>query len=227
MAVVYYHEWNWKGVEEEVKKAIALNTGFSISHVQYSNMLRHMGRADESIAEGKLAIEVDPLSMLTNQMLGNAYASARRYDLAIAQYHKGLELHPNDSSLQYQLGWAYVYSGAVDKGVEAIRSSLAVDGGDPNLSPDLAYTDAMLGKPAETRQILNRLLTLAKKNPVSPGLIALVYIALDERAQALTWLEKAYQQHSSMMTWLKTDPRFDRIRQEPRFQELMRRVGLI
>jgi len=227
MATVHYHEWDWKGVEEEVKKAIALNTGFSISHVQYSNMLRHLGRAEESIAEGKLALEVDPLAMLTNQMLGNAYASARRYDLAIAQYEKGLSLHPNDSSLRYQLGWAYVYSGAFDKGIEAIRSSLALDSVDPSLSPDLAYIDAMLGKRGQTRQILNRLLTLAKKNPVSPGMLALVYVALDERAQALTWLEKAYQQHSSMMTWLKTDPRFDRIREEPRFQDLMRRVGLI
>jgi tetratricopeptide (TPR) repeat protein len=190
-------------------------------------MLRHLGRAEESIAEGKLALEVDPLAMLTNQMLGNAYASARRYDLAIAQYEKGLSLHPNDSSLRYQLGWAYVYSGAFDKGIEAIRSSLALDSVDPSLSPDLAYIDAMLGKRDTTRQILNRLLTLAKKNPVSPGMLALVYIALDDRAQALTWLEKAYQQHSSMMAWLKTDPRFDRIREEPRFQELMRRVGLI
>jgi serine/threonine-protein kinase len=227
MAVVHYHEWDWKGVEEEVKKAIALNTGFSVSHLQYSIMLRHLGHTEESIAEANLALEVDPLSMLTNQMLGNAYASARKYDLAIAQYRKGLELHPNDSSLQYQLGWTYVYSGAIDLGLRSIRSSLAVDGVDPDLSPDLAYIDAMIGKRDRARQILKRLLALATQYPVSPGMIALVYIALDEREQALNWLEKAYRQHSSMMTWLKVDPRFDRIREEPRFQALMRRVGLI
>jgi tetratricopeptide (TPR) repeat protein len=227
MAVVHYHEWDWQGVEAEVKKAFALNTGFSISHVQYCNMLRHLGRAEESIAEGKLALEVDPLSMLTNQMLGNAYASARRYDLAIAQYRKGLELHPGNSSLEYQLGWAYWYSGAFDQGVEAIRSSQTADGVDPSLSPDLAYIDAMTGKRDQSRRILNRLLMLARNNPVSPSLIALVYIGLDDRANALEWLEKAYRQHSSMMTWLKTDPRFDRIRAEPGFQDLMRRVGLI
>jgi hypothetical protein len=70
------------------------------------------------------------------------------------------------------------------------------------------------------------LLALAKKNPVSPGLIALVYLALDERAQGLTWLERACAQHSSMMTWLKVDPRFDKVREETRFQDLMRRVGM-
>jgi len=227
MAVVHYHEWDWKGVEAEVKKAIALNTGYSISHLQYSTMLRHLGQADESIAEAMLAVEMDPLSMLPNQLLGNAYLSARRYELAIAQYRKGLELHPNDSPLHYQLGWAYVFSGAIDKGILSIRSSLAVDGVDPGISPDLAYIDAMTGKRGPARRILNRLLALAAKYPVSPGMIALVYIALDEREQALTWLEKAYRQHSSMMTWLKTDQRFDSIRGEPRFQELMRRVGLI
>jgi eukaryotic-like serine/threonine-protein kinase len=227
MAVVYYQEWNWKGVENEVKKAFALNPGFPDAHMLYSNMLRLLGRANESIAEAKLALEANPLAMLTNQMLGDAYTSARRYDEAIAQFQKGLELHPNDSSLQYQLGWAYVYSGAYDKGAEIIRSSQAVDGVDPSLSPDLACINAIVGKRDEARQTLNRLLTLAKKYPVSPGLIALVHFALDEREQGLTWLEKAYAQHSSMMTWLKTDPRFDKVRPEPRFQELMRRVGLI
>lgn len=226
MAVVHYQEWDWKGVEEEVKKAIALNPGFPTAHMLYSNMTRHQGRADQSIAEAKLALEADPLARLTNQMLGDAYTNARRYDLAIAQFQKALDLHPDDSSSQYQLGWAYVYSGAYDKGIEAIRKSQAADV-DPSLSPDLAYIDSMTGKRDETRQILNRLLTLAKDNPVSPGMIALVYAALDEREQTLAWLEKAYAQHSSIMTWLKVDPRFDRIRAEPRFQELMRRVGLI
>ncbi len=227
MAAVYYEEWNWKGVEAEVKKAIALNPGFPTAHMLYCNMTRHLGRANESIAEAKLALEADPLAMLTNQMLGDAYISARRYDLAIAQLQKALDLHPDDSSLQYQIGWAYVYNGAYDKGMESIRSSQATDGVDPQLSPDLGCINAMMGKPDKTRQTLNRLLTLAKNNPVSPGLIALVYASLDERAQCLTWLEKAYAQHSSMMTWLKVDPRFDKIRPEPGFQDLMRRVGLI
>jgi len=227
MAVVHYHEWDWKGVETEVRKAIALNTGYSTSHAQYCNMLRHLGRADESIAEAKLAIDVDPLSMVTNQMLGNAYVSARRYPEAIGQYRKGLELHPDDSSLLLLLGWAYVYNGSFDQGIAAIQSSLDVDGIDPRLSPDLAIIDAMRGDRGGARRTLDRLLTLAQSQPVSPGMIALVYIAVDDREQALNWLEKAYQQHSSIMTWLKTDPRFDKVRGEERFQDLMRRVGLI
>ena len=227
MAAVYYHEWNWKGAEDENEKAISVNPGYSTSYVLSTNICRHLGRADESITAAKKGLQVDPLAMITNQMLGNAYVNARKYDLAIAQFQKALELHPNDSTLLYHLGWAYVYTQAYDKGIEAIESSLALEGGDPQLSPDLAYIDGLIGKKDEARRILGRVLDLARTYQVSPGLIAMIYIGLDEREQALNWLEKAYRQHSAMMAWLKADPRFDRIRQEPRFQDLMRRVGLI
>jgi tetratricopeptide (TPR) repeat protein len=227
MAVVYYHEWNWKAAEDENQKAISVNPSYSTSYVLSTNICRHLGRADESIMAAKKGLEVDPLAMITNQMLGNAYVNARKYDLAIVQFQKALELHPNDSTLLYHLGWAYVYSHAYDKGVEAIGKSLALEGGEPQLSPDLAYIDALIGKKDETRRILGRLLDLAKRYSVSPGYIAMVYIALDQREQAFIWLEKAYRQHSAMMAWLKVDPRFDGIRSELRFQELMQHVGLI
>ena len=226
MAVVYYQEWNWPGVEDELKKAIALNPGFATAHMLYCNMLRHLGRADASITQARLALEADPLAMLTNQMLGNAYANARRYAEAIAQYQKALDLHPGDSALEYQLGWAYVHSGAVDKGVEVIRKGQESEGIDPRMSPDLAYIHGITGKTDQARQTLQQLLILARKYPVSPGYIALIYIALGERAKAMTWLEKAYEQHSTMMTWLKVDPRFDKVREVPQFQDLMRRVRL-
>ena len=226
MAIVYYQEWNWKGVEEQVKKAFALNSSFPTSHMLYCNLTRHLGRAEESIAQAKLALEADPLGMLTNQMLGDAYANARRWDQAIAQFQKALDLHSNDTSSQYQLGWAYVYSGAYDKGIEAVRASQSGDV-PTELSPDLAQINAMTGKRNQARQTLTQLLELSKKYPISPSLIALIYVSLDEREQALAWLEKAFQLHSSVMTWLKVDPRFDRIRPEPKFQDLMRRVGLI
>jgi tetratricopeptide (TPR) repeat protein len=175
----------------------------------------------------KKGLEVDPLGMITNQMLGNAYVNARKYDLAIAQFEKALELHPDDSTLLYHLGWAYVYSRAYEKGIKAIENSLAIEGVDPRLSPDLAYIDALIGKKDESRRILGRVLDLARRYRVDPGHIAIMYIALDQREQALIWLEKAYRQHSPMMIWLKADPRFDGIREEPRFEALMRRVGLV
>ena len=120
-----------------------------------------------------------------------------------------------------------MYKGIYDKGIETIAKSLAVDGADPDLSPDLAYINAITGNKDEARKILVRLLTLAKQAPVDPGLLALIYVGFGQHQEALTLLEQAYRGHSSMMTWLRVDARFDAIRQEPRFQALMRSVGLI
>jgi serine/threonine protein kinase/tetratricopeptide (TPR) repeat protein len=227
LAVVYYHEWNWRAAENENNQAIAVNPGYSTSYVLSTNICRHLGRAEESIIAAKKGLQVDPLAMITNQMLGNAYVNARKYDMAIVQYEKALELHPNDPTLLYHLGWACVYTRAYQRGIQAIADSLALEGGDPQLSPDLAFIYGLIGKKVQSRKILARVLDLTRTYRVSPGLIAMIYLGLDEREQALTWLEKAYRQHSPMMAWLKVDPRFDRIRQEPRFQTLMRRVGLI
>jgi tetratricopeptide (TPR) repeat protein len=227
VAVVALRDWDWKRAEEEDRKAIALNPGYPTAHLSYSNMLRYQGRAEESIAEGRRALELDPLSVLTNEVLAYAYLCARRPDLAVAQSQAGLELHPDESSLHYVQGWAYFYQGVYDKAVEEIRKSNTIDGIEPELSPDLAYVDAVTGKKAEAREILGRLLALAKLAPVDPAQIALVDVGLGQREEALKLFEEAYGQHSPMMTWFKVDIRFDSIRNEPRFQNLMRRVGLI
>jgi tetratricopeptide (TPR) repeat protein len=225
MAELRAQEWDWGAAEKEDKKAFQLNPGYALAHVSYSNQLRHLGHFEESIAEAKRAEALDPISPMTNEVLGNAYLSARQYGLAIEQYQKTLHLDPNRSASHDFLGKAYFYSGMYDKGIEEIQKRLALDGESSNLSPDLAYIYSVLGRKGEARKILQRLLTLSKQ--VQPGLIALIYIGLGENDEALVWLEKAYQQHSDMMTWLKIDPRFDSVRADPRFQDLMRRVGLI
>jgi serine/threonine-protein kinase len=227
MAVFSLRDWDWKTAEEEDERSIALNPSYATAHMSYGNILRYLGRAEESIAQAKRAVELDPLAVLTNQVLGEAYLSARRYDLAIAHCQAALEVHPEESSLLLILGWAYVYKGMYDKGAEAIAKSNAIDGVPSDISPDLAYINAVTGKPAEARKALRQLQILAHEAPVDPGLMALISVGLGERREALAMLEQAYSRHSSMMTWLKVDARFDAIREDPAFQGLMRRVGLI
>ena len=142
------------------------------------------------------------------------------------QYKKALDLHPNDSTVQSTLGLAYVCSNQFDQGIEAIQKSMALEDIPASLSPDLAYAYARMGKMTEAKEILSNLLVLVQEAPRNAGYVAIVSAAVGDREQALTWLEKAYDQHSSMIGWLKTDPRFDSLRQEPRFQELLRRLGL-
>jgi serine/threonine protein kinase/tetratricopeptide (TPR) repeat protein len=227
MAVFSLRDWDWKTAEGEDEKAIALNPSYATAHMSYGNILRYLGRADESITQAKRAVELDPLAVLTNQVLGEAYLSARSYDLAIAHCQAALEVHPEESSLLLILGWAYVYKGMYDKGAELIARSNEIDGIPRDMSPDLAYINAVTGKRAEARKTLRELQALSKEATLDPGLMALISAGLGDRREALTMLEQAYSGHSSMMTWLKVDARFDAIREDPAFQDLMRRVGLI
>ncbi len=227
MALVRANGWETSAAERESKRAIELNPGFSLAHLGYSNMLRHLGRREESIAEARRALELDPLSPLTNEELADAHMSARQYDAAIEQYLKTLELYPNQAAPRDSLGWAYVYERMYDKGMDEIRKSIALYGEDPSLSPEIAFIYGITGRKIEAQKILGRLLSTSKTVPIAAHHFALIYIGIGEKDEALAWLEKAFEQHSPMMAWLEVDPRFDSLRQEPRFQHLIRRVGLL
>jgi serine/threonine protein kinase/tetratricopeptide (TPR) repeat protein len=226
-AVFSLVDWDWKTAEDEDRTAIALNPGYPTSHMSYGTVLRYQGRAAESIAQARRAVELDPLDPLNSQVLAEAYLSARRYDEAVAECRSALEVHPDNSILNQILGWAYFYAHKYDEAYLAFGKMLEADRVPPELSPDLAYIHAVTGKPQEARKTLEQLLPLVKEGIVDPGLIALIYTGLGEREAALTRLEEAYRNHSMMMTWLKVDARFDGLRQEPRFQALMRGVGLM
>jgi tetratricopeptide (TPR) repeat protein len=219
-AFIHYLEWDWKGAEEETKKSIALNPNFSTVYVVECNILRHFGRVEESIAAAKRGLEVDPLAMITNQMLGNAYVNARRYDLAIAQYQKALELHPNDSTLLHHLGWAYLYNQQPTKVCTAMESSSKLEGRRALDPYQLTYACGNHGP--KRRRNLVLLLELAEVS-AQHGLITLVYVGLDGRGVP-PWLEKAYQRHSPMTVFSSRSTNAGRIRREPGFQVCVART---
>ena len=227
MASVKANDWQGGAAEREAQKAIEINPGFPLAHLYYSNMLRHFGRREQSIAEARRALELDPLSPLTNEELADAHLSARQYDAAIGQYQKTLDLYPNQPTPRDSLGWAYIYQGKYDQGLEEIRKSIALYGEDPGLSPEIAFVYGITGRKGEAQKILERLLSTARTVPIAAHHFALIYVGLGKKNEAFTWLEKAYEQHSPMMAWLGVDQRFDSLREDPRFQDLMRRVGLI
>jgi TolB-like protein/DNA-binding winged helix-turn-helix (wHTH) protein len=223
MVILNVLDWNWAAAESECRTALALNPNYAVALISHSNTLRYHGRTAENIAEAKLVLKLDPLSALANEGLADAYFSARQYDLAIEQYHKTLELVPDRPASLDNLGWAHVFQGKYDEGIAEIKKS----GEDPDLSPELAYVYAMRGERPKAERILQRLLSLSKQTSIAAHHFALVYAGLDQRREALQWLEKAYREHSPLMPRLKVDRRFDRLRAEPAFRDLIRRVGLI
>ena len=220
------YDWDWAGGEREFKRAIQLDPNNAIVHFWYEDALQAMGRLDEAVAEGKQAQESDPLSPIMSAHAGRTQYYARRYDQAAEQLRKTLEMDPNFVRAHLWLAWVYAKVGKPDEAVTECKKAMTVSGDESVLLGTLGHAYAMSGKRAEAQKVLVKLKELSKARYVAPYDLALVYVGLGDKAQALDWLEKAYEDHSHRLIFIKVEPRLDSLRREPRFQELLRRMNL-
>jgi serine/threonine-protein kinase len=226
--VLVVYDWDWAGGEREFKRALELNPHFAGVHQWYGGYLEMLGRREESLAERRQALELDPLSVSINFELGIAYYYARDYDRAIQQFQKTLELDPNFPLVHWALPAAYEQKGMYDQAIVGFKKGVALRGGTEwsfSMS-GLGHVYGVSGKKAEARAVLDELMQTSRQQYVPADSIALVYAGLGEKDQAFTWLEKAYEEHAFKMAWLKVDPQWDSLRSDPRFADLVRRVGL-
>jgi serine/threonine protein kinase/TolB-like protein/Tfp pilus assembly protein PilF len=219
------YAWDWTGAEKEFKRAIELNPGYATAHHWYAEYLSAMGRHDEAIAEIKRAQELDPLSLMINAIGGYVFFCARRYDEAIAQCRRTLELNAGFYPARLFLGWAYEQKQLYDEAISEYQKGIALEEGNPALAAFLAHAYAAAGRKTEALKIIPQLMEISKRRYVSPYDIAQIYTALADNGRALQWLEKAYQERDSELLWLKVDPGSNRLRSDPRFQDLLRRMN--
>ena len=219
------YDWDWMGAEKEFKRAIELNPGYATAHQWYAEYLSEMGRYNEAIAEAKRAQELDPLSLIINADGGLVFFYARRYDEAIAQCRRTLELNAGFYPAHLYLGWAYEQKKRYAEAISEYQKAIALQQGNPTLAAHLARGYAAAGKRTEALNIISQLGQLSKGRYVSPYVIAQVYTALDDPDRAFQWLEKAYQERDSDLDELKTEPGFDSLRPDPRFQDLLRHMN--
>ena len=184
-----------------------------------------MGRHDESIEHVRRARELDPLSLIINKSLGDMYTFARRFDDAIEQYKRVIELYPNSPLGYRQLGTAYYLNGSPEEALETWTKAATLGG---MRAEDIETMRAgyKRGGAAEFLRESARNIERAKTPYVSSYDVSLRYSAAGDKELALDWLERAYNEHSSGMVAIDADVFFDNIRNEPRFLELRRRVGL-
>ena len=220
-AVKATYEWDWQGAEREFRLAIQLNPNYATAHQRYSLYLPITGRFDEAIAEAKKARELDPLSLPINENVGDILYLARRYDEATAQLRKTLELDPNYSVAHGTLAKVYDAEG---KHEEALNERL--QGASPETAARMKAIYASSGLRGYWQYRLEQTLERAKREYVSPADIALFYARTGEKDQAFAWLEKAMEERSILFNYLVADARFDNLRADARFPELLRRVGL-
>jgi serine/threonine protein kinase/Tfp pilus assembly protein PilF len=224
LAVVQaFYDYDLPGAEKEFKRAIELNPGSASVHQWYGWYLVALKRADEALKEIKHAQELDPLSLVTNVELGMPFYVTRQYDQAIEQFKKAVEMDPNRTFARFSLGWTYILTGRYE---EAIAISSKPGSDDPYLLAATGHAYALLGKRAEAQKMIERLKEQSTQRYVPPDIIAKIYIGLREKEQALDWLEKSYEDREDALIWLNSDPLFDDLRSEPRFRDLVRRVGL-
>jgi len=224
--VLLYDEWDFSGAERELKRAIELNPNYAEGHHEYSHLLLLLGRPDESFVESMKLLELDPVSETAIGHLGWHYLYARQYDEAIQQYRKDLQLYPDvDIANYFQFGNAYYQKGMYDEAVAEYLQGFAGAGLQPEKITEFKEAFARGGIKGFYRHWLDQLESkpLREQNYV---LIGELYARLDEKDQAFEWLEKAYAQHSDGIVRLKEEVGFDNLRSDPRYADLLRRIGL-
>src|SRR5262245_1434329 len=219
-----YYEYDWSGGEHAFKRAIELNPSYALAHHMYANLLEGAGRFDEAIAERKRALDIDPLSLRTSSLLGWDYAIAGRYEEAIAQYRKTSELDPNYPLIE--LGQVYERQGMNDEAIAEYLKQEAGSGKSATEINALKAAYAAAGMKGYWQKKLEFLKEKTKQRPVRSLELAGLYAQTGQKEQAFEWLVKACEEHDPRLILLKVDPRFESLRSDARFANVMRRVGL-
>jgi TolB-like protein/DNA-binding winged helix-turn-helix (wHTH) protein/Flp pilus assembly protein TadD len=222
------NEWDWATAEREYQRALELNPNEARVHHWYAGYLVYVGRVEQGISEALRARELDPLSLPINNALAGRFLVARRYDEALHQVQKTLELNPNFSAAHQTLGWIYLNEGEHEPAIHEFKSAVALSGGkDNDFIVDLGFAYATAGRRTEARKILNQLKKKREQGLATSASVAILYGALGESDQAFAWLGKAYQERDPELTYIKVPGRrFAPLNHDPRFQEVVRRVGL-
>jgi len=225
-AVLWLYDWKWQEAQTEFKRSLELNPTYPTANHWYAEYVMTMGRQVEAIAKMKNSQELDPLSLIINVAIGWASYMAREYDEALEQLLRTVELDPNYPVTHWILGLLYRKTGHYESAITEGEKGVNLSGGSPLMRAALAHTYGKSGRAKEAVQLLDDLTKLAMHKYVASYFFAGIYIGLGEDDRAIECLEKSYEEHSHWLIYLHIDPSMDDLRNNPRFQDLLRRVGL-
>jgi TolB-like protein/Tfp pilus assembly protein PilF len=220
----FMYEYDWDAAEQDFQHALRLNSNDALVHHWYAELLIGIGQPERAITELERARELDPLSLPINGTLGRAYRDARRYQESFDQCRKTLDLDPDFALGHWCLGVSNVALKRYAEAVTEMKRANAL-GATPMDAYGLGYAYAMAGNRSDARAVIEKLKRSSGKSYVPAYYIASIYAALDEKNQAFAWLQRAYDQRDSQITYLLCDPFIDPLRSDPRFNALVREVG--
>src|SRR6266496_4463659 len=217
-------DWNLEAGGKEFQRAIELSPSYATAHHWYAWHLSLLGRYDEAIGEMRRAEELDPLSLIINADLAELLVLAHSYDEAIRQSRKTIEMDANFALAHNQLAQAYLGKHMYDEAIAELQKAVQLSGGSPTCVANLARAFAASGKRSEAVKLLGELKTRSGPGHANTSEIAMVYASLGDKDQAMNWLEKGYEDRFNPGVLLR--PAFDPLRSDPRFQDLVHRIGL-
>ncbi len=221
------YDWNWSAAEKEFKRSIELKPDYATAHQWYAiHYLTAMGRLEEAVQEMKRALELEPASLVMNTFMGATLYYAGRYDEAIDQCRRTIEMDPNFAAAHWHLGLAYEQKQLLNAATDEFKKAISLSGGSPLMKAALGRAYAESQNNHQANEMLNELDELAKRQYASAYEIATIYVALGNNEQAFQLLAKAYAEHSFHLVNLNVSPQFKSVRSDPRFQDLVQRVGL-
>ena len=223
--VKVYYDHDWIGAEAEFRKAIKLDPNLVSAHQRYGSYLTFMGRFEESIRHYETALELDPFSLQINMNLATTYYLRGEYDRAINHLNKTSELEPNYMPTHFVLGSAYVQQGRLEEAIEEFKFIYKMDEEAYIALGFMGYAYALNGQRAEAETLLSILQDIAERKYISPYSLLLIHLAIGPLERVFQLLEQLYQERNDWLVWLKVSPELKNVRNDPRFQDLLRRIG--
>ncbi|MGA9963758.1 MAG: protein kinase [Terriglobales bacterium] len=225
-ALLWLYDWQWEEAQREFKRSLELSPTYPTANHWYAEYAMTMGRHEEVMSRMKNGQELDPLSLIISVAVGWAFYHGRRYDEAIEQLRRTVELDPNYPVTYWILGLVLRKVGRYELAITEGDKAAKLSSGSPLMRAALAHTLGAAGRTTEAFKIRDDLTRLAKQKYVAPYFFAGIHIGLGENDRAIDFLEKSYEEHSHWLIYLHIDPSMDGLRDDTRFQDLLRRVGL-
>jgi len=225
-AIRLYYDRDFAEAEKELKRALSLDPNKAEAHHLLADSLEIMGRFDEAKVERKRALELEPLSPLFGMVSGATFYFAGQYDEATEQLKKTVDLEPRFYPAYFWLGQAFERKKMLTEAIETYQKGISQSERNPSLIAALGHAYAVAGQRDKAQESLTELAKLSKDSYIDPYYFAMVYAGLGDKNQTFSWLEKTFQDRSTYLIWLKVEPLFDPMRDDPRFQDLLRRIGL-